>query len=178
MTDDDDLSNDSWDAAQWAAHDASMAPVDDTGARSLAWPAEVATAAPQQVLDFLQDCSVSDGCELLAGWAASGLPGLKPSAGGHSDRGIGAAGGECGCTAGAGGGLCAKHAAWRNLCQAWASSFADSDLEAVQQIARCITRLGRRHAELQPASAAALRSMQCKMIVLHGSQLRVAGVFE
>lgn len=176
-TDEDDRSGDAWDAGQWLAHDAETVVLDSGCGRSLALPADVQAAAPQRILDFLRDCSASDGCELLADWAAAGLPGLDPPASVQGNSAAGAAGSKCGCLM-AEVQLCAKHAAWRSLCQAWAGSFADADLEALRQIARCIARLGQHHAELQPASTAAVTAMQRQMMELHGSQLRLEGVFD
>lgn len=178
-TDEDDRSNDAWDAGPWLAHDAIEAVVlDSGGGRSLALPADVQAAAPQKVLEFLRDCSASDGCQLLVGWAAAGLPGLDPPANAHGNGTARAAGSTCGCLMTAELQLCAKHAAWRSLCQAWAGSFADADLEALRQIVRCIARLGRHHAGLLPASTAAVISVQRQMMELHGSQLRLDGVFD
>ena len=177
-TDEDERSGDAWDAGQWLAHDAETVVLDSGGGRSLALPADVQAAAPQSVLDFLCDCSASDGCELLADWAAAGLPGLEPPTNLHSNSATAAAGNTCGCLMTGEVQLCTKHAAWRSLCQAWAGSFADADLEALRQVVRCIAQLGQHHAELRPASTAAVTAMQRQMMELHGSQLRLEGVFD
>lgn len=177
-TDEDDRSNDAWDAMPWLAHDAYTVTPDTGGGRTLAWPADVEAAAPLKVLEFLQDCSASDGCQLLDGWAATGLPGLDSPAELHDSGAVGTAGGRCSCSRTAEEGLCTKHAAWRNLCQVWAGSFVDADLEALQQILRCIAQLAQRHAELAPAGTAVVTLLQREVSELHGSQLRLQGVFQ
>jgi hypothetical protein len=176
-TDEDDRSNDAWDAVPWLAHDADTGTVDTGGGRALAWPADVEAAAPPKVLEFLRDCSASDGCQLLDGWAAADLPGLDPPADAHGSGAV-AAGSRCSCSRTAEEGLCTKHAAWRNLCQVWAGSFVDANLEALQQILRCMAQLAQRHAELAPAGTAVVTLLQRQVSELHGSQLRLQGVFQ
>lgn len=180
FTDEVDRLNDAWGVMPWMVNpEADDILADDDGGRGATWGPDVAGAVPQKLLDFLQGCTAADGCKLLTGWAAAGLPGLDPPAAADQDEAAAEAaeGGSCGCSS-ADGRLCSGHAAWRGLCQAWAANFVNSDLEALQRVARCIAQLGRRHAALQAASAAALSSIQCHVEELHGGPLRIRAVLD
>lgn len=187
-TEDEDRSSDAWGAMPWMVPDAAedMLAAEDAG-RGPEWGPGVAAAVPPPVLDFLRGCSAADGCELLAGWAAEGLPGLDVGPDTPAGTAVAAHGGAaaeaaaiadgCGCVQ-SGGALCSRHAVWRGLCEAWAGSFVDADLQALQSVLCCLCRLGRRHPALRAASAAAADSIQRMVEQTHGSRLRQHIVFD
>ncbi len=189
-TDEDDHSNNAWSVMPWMVPEAvAGAEHGDPAAagRGIQWGPGVSAAVPPLILEFLQACHVAEGCELLAGWAAEGLPGLDAASaavvvaaadGGPAleaaDSHAGA--GACGCQPG-GGVLCAEHEALCRLLELWAASFVEADLEALQNVLRCTEQLGRRHAQLRPASAAALGRVQCEVERVHGGRMRLCTTF-